>query len=223
MSGSNKDLQKIIQEILEKTARLEKGGQPSTALVTTVPGGTDPCDTSYGGDPRNSYRELRRYLLTIGIDTRVFSFASIPLPLSISESRKALPTMATDIGSLDNSFHFELRKLIEPGVRGEKVNALVLLFRVFFEGGQQSNNFYVQAVLNHHRDAVLELNRIYNRIIPLLTSGCWTQPTAGREGCRVTFFEKRFTDVSCFKHEFTCLYDGLKADGLSGSFLEPHG
>ena len=191
--------------------------------VVTVPGSTPQDNSAYGGDPRNSYRELRRHLLMLGIDTRVFSFGSIPVPVAINESRKSMPTNALDLGTLDNSFHFELRKIIEPGARGEKVNSLVILVRVFFEGAQQSNNFWVQFVLNHHRDAVLELNRIYSKIIPTLTSGFWAQPSLGKEHSRVTYFEKRFTDVSDFKHEFTNLYDTFKRDGLSGSFLEPHG
>jgi hypothetical protein len=173
----------------------------------------------YGGDPRNSYREMRRYLLTIGIDTRIFTFGTIPLPMAINESCKSLPSITLDLGTLDNCFHFELRKIIEPGVR-EKVNSQVLLVRVFFEGGQQANTFWVQIVLNHHRDSVMELSRIYNKIIPNLTSAGWSQPTVGREGCQVTYFEKRFVDVSDFKHEFTDLYDGFRADGITGSYLE---
>ena len=97
---------------------------------------------------------------------------------------------------------------------------MVLMFRVFYEGGQQSNNFWVQIVLNHHRDAVLELNQIYNDIIPALTGGFWSQPTVGREGCRVTYFEKRYSEVSDFKHEFTELYDGFRRNGLSGSYIQ---
>ena len=226
---SDKDLSDAIQNILKRLNKIDKCPEDypsdtyskvqktSNSLVVT-PACTD--NTSYGGDPRNSYRELRRYLPTIGIDTRIFSFGTIPIPIAINESRKSLPTVAVDIGSLDNCFYFELRKIIEPGARGEKVNAMVLMFRIFYEGGQQSNNFWVQIVLNHHRDAVLELNQIYNDIIPVLTGGFWSQPTVGREGCRVTYFEKRYSEVSDFKHEFTELYDGFKRNGLNGSYIQ---
>ena len=223
--SDDKNLSDRIQDILKRLNDIEKcdpadtqSYKPSNSSVV-IPGSC-PDNTSFGGDPRNSYRELRRYLLTIGIDTRIFSFGTIPIPIAINESRKSLPTIAVDIGSLDNCFYFDLRKIIEPGARGEKVNAMVLMIRIFYEGGQQSNNFWVQIVLNHHRDAVLELNQIYNRIIPTLTSGCWSQPTVGREGCRVTYFEKRFCNVSDFKHEFTEMYDGFKRDGLTGSYLQ---
>jgi hypothetical protein len=232
MSSGDPDLNEKIKEILKRMNDISKcvsddpyssyqKDKPSNALVT-VPGCTPQDNSGFGGDPRNSYRELRRYLLMLGIDTRIFSFGTIPIPVAINESRKALPTLALDLGTLDNCFHFELRKVIEPGARGEKVNSLVLMVRVFFEGGQQNNNFWVQMVLNHHRDAVLELNRVYSKIIPTLTAGSWSQPTAGREGSRVTFFEKRFMDVSDFKHEFSNLYDDFKVDGLTGSYME-HG
>ena len=222
----NKDLSELLKDIMKRMDKINRCDDPSsTALVPVPNGGGSACsdNTSYGGDPRNSYREMRRYLLTMGIDTRIFTFGTIPLPMAINESRKSLPTITLDLGTLDNCFHFELRKIIEPGVRGEKVNSQVLLVRVFFEGGQQVNTFWVQIVLNHHRDAVMELNRIYNKIIPTLTSAGWSQPTVGKEGCRVTYFEKRFVDVSDFKHEFTDLYDGFRADGITGSYLEQVG
>jgi hypothetical protein len=223
----NKDLNELIIDIMKRMDKINRcnggGNNSSSTALVPVPNGGSACgdNTSYGGDPRNSYREMRRYLLTIGIDTRIFTFSTIPLPVAINESRKSLPSITLDLGTLDNCFHFELRKIIEPGVRGEKVNSQVLLVRVFFEGVQQANTvtFWVQIVLNHHREAVMELNRIYNKIIPTLTSAGWSQPTVGREGCRVTYFEKRFVDVSDFKHEFTDLYDGFRADGITGSYL----
>ena len=194
---------------------------PSNALVV-VPGYGGNDTSGYGGDPRNSYREVRRYLLGKGIDTRMFSFGQIPIPIAISESRKSLPTVATDLGTLDNCFFFDLRKVIEVGDNGEKVNAMVFMVRFFFEGGQASSNFWVQIVLNHHRDAVLELNQIYSRAIPALNSSYWTQPTVGREGSRVTYFEKRYTDVLDFKHEFGKLLVAFKEEGLTGDNLPLH-
>jgi hypothetical protein len=115
-----------------------------------------------------------------------------------------------------------MRKVIESGSFGEKVNTLVIMFRVFFEGSQDSSNFWVQAVMNHHHDAILELNRIYSRVIPSLMSSGWTQPTAGKEGKRVTYFEKRFTDVTDFKHEFNVVHSMYRKEGMRGNNMEPH-
>jgi hypothetical protein len=232
MPSDGRDLNDIIKEIEDKLADLQrqkdrdsKGGcltdPPSNALVV-VPGYSSQDPSGYGGDPRNTYREIRRYLLSKGVDTRIFSFGTIPIPLAVTESRKSLPTIAVDIGTLDNCFFFELRKVIEVGDDGERVNVMVLMVRLFFEGGQAGSNFWVQIVLNHHRDAVLELNQIYSRLIPTLNSAYWVQPTVGRECCRVTYFEKRFTDVLSFKHEYNKLHSSFRSDGLTGSYLEPH-
>jgi len=234
MPRNSGDINDMIKQIEEKIAELERqkgsdsndrGGcptdPPSNAMVV-APGYNNQDQSGYGGDPRNSYREIRRYLLSKGIDTRIFSFGTIPIPMAVNESRKSLPTLAVDIGTLDNCFFFELRKVIEVGDEGERVNVMVLMTRLFFEGGQASSNFWVQIVLNHHRDAVLELNQIYSKLIPTLTSAYWTQPTVGREGCRVTYFEKRFTDVLSFKHEYNKLHSSFRSDGLTGSYLEPH-
>lgn len=231
MSRNTDDINEMMKHIEDKIAELErqnhpgKGGcpidPPSNALVV-VPGYSNQDPSAYGGDPRNTYREIRRYLLSKGIDSRIFSFGTIPIPMAVNESRKSLPTIAVDIGTLDNCFYFELRKMIEVGDEGENVNALVLMVRLFFEGGQASSNFWVQIVLNHHRDAVLELNQLYSKLIPTLTSTYWAQPTVGREGCRVTYFEKRFTDVLSFKHEYNKLHSSFQSDGLTGSCLQPH-
>ena len=231
--SEDRNVSDAIERIMKQLDRLgkkdqgdcEKGGCPvdstSNALVV-APGNCNQDPSGYGGDPRNTYREIRRYLLSKAIDTRIFSFGSIPVPLAVTEARKSLPTIAVDIGTLDNCFFFEMRKVIEVGDEGERVNVMVIMVRLFFEGGQTSSNFWVQIVLNHHRDAVLELNQVYNRLIPTLTSAYWTQPTVGREGCRVTYFEKRFTDVQSFKHEFNKLHSTFRSNGLTGSFLEPH-
>lgn len=228
------DIKRILDEILRKTANLvpstpsenksmndSRVSKPSNSIVVAPPGKILD-DSAFGGDPRNSYRELRRYLLDIGIDSRIFSFGSIPIPLAITESRKSMPTIAVDIGSFDNCFFFEMRKVIESGSFGEKVNTLVIMFRVFFEGSQDSSNFWVQAVMNHHRDAILELNRIYRKVIPSLISNAWTQPTAGRESTRVTYLEKRFTDVTEFKHEFNTMHRMYREHGMRGNNIEPH-
>jgi hypothetical protein len=202
----------------------EQNSKRSNAIVVS-PSRSDA--SVFGGDPRNSYRELRRYLMDIGIDTRIFSFGTIPLPVSVTESIKSLSILATALGSLDNCFQFSLRKQIstgscwmDPDAKPEKVNAMIILFRVFFEGSQDSPNFWVQAVLNHHHDAILSLNELYGSvIIPGFKTRNWSQPTLGKEGTRVTYFEKRFTDVLDFKRDFNSLYRSYRAQGMRGNGL----
>jgi len=238
VSMGDVDLKKLVEEISKKiqgitprekcridqedTFKYDNRDDKRSNATVVAPAGKTSDISAFGGDPRNSYRELRRYLLDIGIDSRIFSFGTIPIPIAVTESRKSMPTLAVDIGSLDNCFFFEMRKLIESGSYGEKVNALVIMFRVFFEGSQDSSNFWVQAVMNHHHDAILELNRLYGKVIPPLISSGWSQPTVGREGTRVTYFEKRFSDVTEFKHEFNTMNRMYRSDGMRGNNIEPH-
>jgi hypothetical protein len=235
--SSDSTLENLVAALLERTKQMTTSDKCSTKpeesfrydnrdrkepnAVAIVPGKSID-DSVFGGDPRNSYRELRRYLLDIGIDSRIFSFGTIPIPIAVTQSRKSMPTLAVDVGSLDNCFFFEMRKVIESGSYGDKVNALIIMFRVFFEGGQDSPNFWVQAVMNHHHDAVLALNRVYKKVIPALVANAWTQPTVGREGTRVTYLEKRFSDVTDFKHEFNNMHSMYREHGMRGNFLEPH-
>ena len=222
------ELNRQINDILERLNHFGKDGHPfhqdnteDKRSGTVIVPSQKTDDSAFGGDPRNAYRELRRFLMDLGIDTRIFSFGTIPIPIAVFESRKSLPTIAVDVGTLDNCFFFELRKVIETS-EGGKVNAMVIMFRVFFEGAQDSNVFWVQAAMNHHRDAILELNRVYSKVIPGLLSDGWTQPTAGREGTRITYFEKRFTDVIDFRKEFRRMYASYKPLGLGGNLIEPH-
>lgn len=252
MNSNSNDMSSIVNRINELIKRTDQitGGQKCAVDVQPGKYNMYPCDKTvattsntvggetgsvrggdagiFGGDPRNSYRELRRYLMEIGIDTRIFSFGTIPIPDMIVANRKNFPTLANDIGSLDNCFFFEMRKSIQirsysVELEDECVNAMVIMFRVFFENSQDSPNFCVQAVLNHHHDAILSLNNLYGKvIIPGLKAAGWSQPTAGREGTRVTYFEKRFTEVNDFKRDFNGFYHTYRPQGLRGNNIQPH-
>jgi hypothetical protein len=221
--ADNEDLSKLIRQLIDRQksrADREKAQEQSTALVV-VPKSRPTDDRALGGDPRNAYRELRRYLLEMGIDSRVFSFGTIPVPAAVCK-RKGVPAVAVDVGSIDNCFFFEMRKVVEANRYGDTVNALIIMFRVFFEGGQDSTNFWVQAVLNHHHDAIFETNELYGKtIIPALKAGCWSHPTAGSENTRISYLEKRYTSVTAFKREFNDMYSTFRAKGMRGNHIEP--
>lgn len=240
------DMSKIIEQLIQRTNRVarttetdgrgQRGSpavdpQPSTPSAARTPGydGVGRHDekasssSDFGGDPRNAYRELRRYLMDIGIDTRIFTVGSVPLPQGWSRGDQ--PTNTIDIRSLDNSFFFDMRKTIESGVcwhddtdKPEQVSALVIMFRVFFDNGMDGTRFWVQAVLNHHHDGILRLNELYGRtIIPQLKQLQWTQPTRGQEGRRVSYFEKLYTNVDSFKQEFNRMYRRYRQAGMHGN------
>lgn len=174
----------------------------------------------YGGDPPNAFHELRRFLLESGIDTRVFSFGSIPLPEALAPE---VSVNANTVGTLDNSFFFEFRKIVQASAEGIRVNTLVLLVRVFFEHNQDSAQFHVQLVLNHHKDAIYELNDIYDSIIQLLRpDATWAEPSSGSPIGRITYFEKTYGHARYFKQFMsTMLLPALKKHGITGNNLIP--
>ena len=171
----------------------------------------------YGGDPCNAFHALRQFLLNQGIDTRVFTFGSIAIPLSISE-----PAIADDDGTVDNSFFFEFHKLVSPEFGGDmKVNVLVLLVRCFFEGKQDNSVFHIQLVLNHHRDAIFELNEPYDQLINMAQADGWIEPSADAPMSRITFFEKKYTDIHQFKRFVLGLQKTFNKFEIYGNDLIP--
>jgi len=171
--------------------------------------------TYVGGDPSSTYHEVRNYLLRKGIDTRIFTYASIPLPAAFDPGQ---PHVADRISNLDNSFFFEFRKVatVELDV---KVNTLVMLGRVFFDKDQCSNEFHVQFVPNHFGDCVFQLNSIYNDVIDFFRnhSGQWAEPCTSTN--RVMLFEKSFTTISEFQKMINQLLVILKKHDVAGSNL----
>ena len=146
-----------------------------------------------GGDPNNGYHAIRQFLLNNGIDTRVFSFGTIALPEAMTGG-----ATASMLASVDNSFFFEFHKLLTPDASDmPKVNTLVLLVRCFFQDSQNSNTLHVQLVLNHHGDAIYDLNTVYDTIIDMASRDGWAQPR-DTSSC-ITFYEKSYTDLHQFK------------------------
>jgi hypothetical protein len=171
-----------------------------------------------GGDPCNGFRELRRLLISRGIDTRVFSFGTIPVPNQVHAIDTENVFIRED--TTDNSFFFELRKMIDTDT-GLKVNVLVLLFRVFFVGHQSSDSFVVQSILNHHRDSIYQLSQPYNETIYFLEGRQWSQPREDISHNKISFFEKNFNDVYAFTHEFDEMLALLKGMGVVPNLANP--
>jgi len=170
-----------------------------------------PANPYRGGDPSCWYHELRNFLLRKGIDTRVFTFGSIPLPSAIGS-----PHITDRMGTLDNSFFFELRKL--TSIEAEtKLNTLVLLGRVFFSNDQCSNEFHVQFVPNHYGDCIGQLNTVYSDVIDFFQNeqDQWEEPAINSSN-RVIFFEKTFTNLYTFQSLIVRFLDRMKAHDLKG-------
>ena len=155
-----------------------------------------------GADPSNTFHELRRYLLSMGIDTRVSNFASIPIPTDLNQNRgKNKVVNADDLQSVDNSFLFELRRIFHTG--STCVNAVVFLVRVFFDADQCSKSFHMQIVANHKGHGLLEMNEAYHDVIDHLEGNGWT-PVPHSED--IYALEKQFGCLYEFKKQFSAIY-----------------
>ena len=172
----------------------------------------------YGGDPCNAFHALRQFLLNQGIDTRLFTYGSISLPKDLAQ-----PALDKDMGSIDNSFYFEFHKVVSPEFDSDlKVNVLVLLVRCFFDNTQDSNAFHVQLVLNHHKDAIFELNEAYDDIIGMAEKDDWAEPSRNATSGRITYFEKAYTDVHAFKKFVKALQKAFDKYQIYGNDLIPN-
>lgn len=132
-------------------------------------------------EPQNAFHTLRWFLLQNGIDTHeIISRSDIPLPqASVDEV---------------NSFCFEFNKQLIPDDRSNPVNVSVLYVRCFME--EDKETLHAQLVLNHHRDAVFELNEVYDHLIMEAVSDDWATSSESR---RITLLEKTYTDTQDFK------------------------
>lgn len=180
--------------------------------LQSYPNNNSSNNSYVGGDPSCWYHELRNFLLRKGIDTRVFTFGSIPLPAVIDS-----PLVADRVGTLDNSFFFEFRKetTVEANV---KVNALALIVRVFFSKDQRAREFQVQIVPNHFGDCVGQLNDVYNSLIEFIRTqqSAWEEPSS--TVARVLFFEKTYTDLFDFQDFINQFLESIvRPHSLSGN------
>jgi hypothetical protein len=171
----------------------------------------------YGGDPCNTFHALRQFLLNQGIDTRLFTFGTIALPKTFAD-----PINLQNQGSIDNSFYFEFHKIITPESDVDlKVNVLVLLVRCFFESNQDNTTFHIQLVLNHHKDAIFELNQVYDDLIEIAQKDKWDEPSRDEPRRKVTFFEKKYTDSHDFKKFMRVLLKTFERHQVYGHSLLP--
>jgi hypothetical protein len=155
-------------------------------------------------DPSNAYHELRRYLLSMGLETRIGTFACIPIPAKMQNNSK-VSTNAENWKTIDNFFLFELRRIYRTDAR--YVNSVAFLFRVFFDNNQDGSSFHVQVVCNHLGHGTLDMNMAYNDVIENLLQADWTKSP---HSCDVYSLDKGFKSIKDFKAEFTSLHNILK-------------
>jgi hypothetical protein len=80
-----------------------------------------------------------------------------------------------------------------------KVDVLVLIVRCFFQDTKDGTTLHAQLVLNHDKDAVFELNEVYDYIINTAQTDGWMKPYSEETNNRITFYEKSYTNMHEFK------------------------
>jgi hypothetical protein len=152
-------------------------------------------------DPSNAFHEMRRFLLSLGIGTRIGTFHCCPLPANL----EAEGYNASESHTVDNYFLFELRRVYQADV--DVVNAVAFMCRVFFEDSQDGDALFVQLVCNHRGHGTLDMSQAYDCVIEKLLEQDWGLMP---HSVNVLGFEKRFTTLQQFKQHFLPLYGLFK-------------
>jgi hypothetical protein len=143
-------------------------------------------------DPSNTFHEIRRYLLSLGLETRVGSYASVPLPT-------ALALNADQMHSVDNFVFFEFRRIYRTET--SLVNCTTALCRLFVHGGQDGKSIHLQLILPHKGHGLLEMNAAYHDLIQKLND--WTPVPRSKN---IMGVEKDFESIHDFKAEFAQIH-----------------
>jgi len=162
------------------------------------------------GDPSNVYHAVKQFLLSKGIDTRIFSWGIIPLPRPVDKG-----TSTSGLYTVDNAFFFEFRKVVQVSA-DVKINTLVLLGRVFFENDQNDGRFHVQLVPNHEGDCIYELNVVYSDVFSFVRADGWKEVRSTTRN-QVPLFERSYSDQFEFQRFINALLSCLGRHGIFGN------
>ena len=164
-------------------------------------------------EPSNVFHEIRRYLLNRGIDTRIFSFNCIPLPVNLN-----VASNTDGVFEIDNSFFFQLRRVLPTD--STPMLADVLLCSFEFESDQDSSAFNMQICLNHMGHGTFELNAMHGEIIAYLKTNGWSVDDETNQR-NAYILMKNFNDLKTFFAQYDGLHCLLGKHSLLNSQLLP--
>jgi hypothetical protein len=160
----------------------------------------------FAGDPATAFHELRRFLYTQGVDSKLYSSGSLR-----SNSDESTATDEYAVQSIDNAFFSEFRTIVavESSEKRIVLNTLIFVMRVFFDSS--GNGGTVQLVLNHLHDGIFELNDMYGSLCEFLDKNGWESQKPGAEVSSLSLtanmiFQHPFRSV----HDFSSMYFKLK-------------
>jgi hypothetical protein len=188
----------------------------TNSLAMTVLAKTDALkDKFFAGDPSTLFHELRRFLYSQGVDSKIFTAAKLP---SIATATGGVQTGTSTKGfySIDNGFFSEFRSMVAVGSAEKRtvINTLIFAMRVFIDYDGDGNSGKVQILLNHLHDAIFDLDDMHSAMLQFLCENRWGQPCIACQGgssSRMSLasnmiFERDFRG----EHEFTSMYYKLK-------------
>ena len=168
-----------------------------------------PPTTSRQTDPSNVFHEIRRYLLSLGLETRVSSYASIPLPVALLRTLENPVLNADNIQSVDNFVFFEFRHIYSTET--SMVNCTTALCRLFVYGNQDGECINLQLILPHKGHGFLEMNAAHQDLIQHQTLNDW-RPVPKSQN--IMGMEKDFETIHDFKAEFANIHQIMSKHDL---------
>lgn len=183
-------------------------------LAMTVLEKTNALDNKFfAGDPATLFHELRRFLYSQGVESKIFTAAKLP---SIMTATGGIQTSTSMKGvySIDNGFFCEFRSMVAVGSAEKRtvINTLMFVLRVFIDYDGDGNSGKIQILLNHLHDAIFDLDDMHSAMLKFLRENNWEQSCIPYEGvsrmslASSMIFERSFTG----EHEFTSMYYKLK-------------
>ena len=162
----------------------------------------------FAGDPATTFHEMRRFLFSQGVDTKLYSTARMPDPGSGKTT-----SQTSQVKNSDNAFFSEFRTMVavESSEKRVVLNTLIFILRVVIDPNSDGNGGTVQLMLNHLHDGIFELNVMYSALCQFLDENHWENIRPGREISNMSvvssmIFERSFSSI----HDFTAMYYKLK-------------
>jgi hypothetical protein len=162
----------------------------------------------FAGDPSTTFHEIRRFLFTQGVDTKLYSSARV-----LEMGERPTTYASSEVVNSNNSFFSEFRSMVavESAEKRLVLNTLIFVLRVVIDSQRDGNSGTVHLLLNHLHDGIFELNDMYSALCQFLDENHWENAKPGPE-----FTEMSVVSSSIFKwsfsgvHEFTAMYHKLK-------------
>jgi hypothetical protein len=186
---------------------MRDGGNSSMALV--VLDKAKQIESKYfAGDPSTTFHEIRRFLFTQGVDTKLYSSARV---LNMGERQTSYAS--SEVKNSNNSFFSEFRSMVavESAEQRLVLNTLIFVLRVVIDAERDGNSGTVQLLLNHLHDGIFELNDMYSALFQFLDENHWENVRPGPEMTEMSVVSNSvFTWSFSGVHQFTAMYHKLK-------------